>query len=40
VRELFDAMGQRPAFETYLDRVREENKRRPTFMAELDRRLR
>jgi hypothetical protein len=39
VRELFAAMDQRPAFEVYLDGIREQNKRRPTFMAELARRL-
>jgi len=40
LRELFVAMDQLPAFEVYLDRVRDANKRRPTFMAALDRRLR
>jgi uncharacterized Zn finger protein len=40
VRELFATMDQRPAFDVYLDRIREEHKRRPTFMAELERRLR
>jgi hypothetical protein len=39
VRELFTSMEQRPAFEVYLDSIREQNKRRPTFMAELARRL-
>ena len=39
VRQLFDAMEQRPAFEVYLGRIRDANKRRPTFVAELARRL-
>jgi hypothetical protein len=40
LRELFVRMDQLPAFEVYLDRVRDANKRRPTFMAALGRRLR
>jgi uncharacterized Zn finger protein len=38
VRELFAAMDQLPAFDVYLERIRDANKRRPTFMAMLDRR--
>jgi uncharacterized Zn finger protein len=39
VRALYAAMGQDPAFASYLDSVREANKRRSSFMAELNRSL-
>jgi uncharacterized Zn finger protein len=38
VRELFAAMDQLPAFDVYLERIRDANRRRPSFIALLDRR--